>query len=163
LTRDSVRLAGGRSGLGWTSRVAVAIVLAGTTAMATVGVAAAQTAPAHVSHSAKVVLQRHRAHFGKILVTPRAGMALYYMPHGTCTGSCLGVWPRLVMPRGKTVPKGASCLGTARFGRHHRLQVTYHGRRLYTFVSDTGHSVTGDGVGGFKVAKVVACTVMYRP
>lgn len=138
----------------------LAILLAGTTAVATVGVAAAQTAPGPASHSAKVVLQRHRAHFGKILVTPRAGMALYFKPHGRCTGSCLAIWPRLVMPRGKTIPRGARCLGTAHFGRHHRLQVTYHGKRLYTFVQDMGHSVTGNNVEGFKVAKVIRCPMM---
>jgi hypothetical protein len=55
------------------------------------------------------------------------------------------------MPAGKTMPAGASCLGVAKFG--HRLQVTYRGRRLYTFVSDSGHSVTGNGVEGFVVAK----------
>jgi len=153
--------------MGWISRVSVAILLAGTTVAATVGVAAAQTAPAPTfhsvaAHSAKVDLQRHRAHFGKILVTVNGGMALYYLPHGTCTAAsgCLAIWPRLVMPRGKTIPKGASCLGTARFGTHHRLQVTYHGKRLYTFTSDMGHQVTGNGVAGFKVAKVVACPMM---
>jgi len=160
LTRYPVRLLGGRSGLGWMSRVTLTILLAGATAAATVGVAAAQPAPVPASHSARVVLQRHRGHFGKILVTPVAGMALYFKPHGGCTGACLGIWPRLVMPRGKTIPKGAKCLGTAHFGRHHRLQVTYHGRRLYTFVDDTGHSVTGNGFQGFKVAKVIACPTM---
>jgi predicted lipoprotein with Yx(FWY)xxD motif len=153
--------------MGWISRVTLAILLAGTTAAATVGVASAQTAPGHASHSvaahsAKVVLQRHRAHFGKILVTVKGGMALYYLPHGTCTAAsgCLGIWPRLVMPKGKTIARGARCLGTARFGAHHRLQVTYHGKRLYTFTSDMGHSVTGDGFEGFKVAKVVTCPRM---
>jgi predicted lipoprotein with Yx(FWY)xxD motif len=101
-----------------------------------------------------VVKERVRGHFGKILVTVR-GAALYYRPHGSCTGQCLTFWPRLVMPAGKTVPKGASCLGTVRFGSHHRLQVTYRKHRLYTFASDTGTSVTGDGVAGFKVAKVL--------
>ena len=157
MTTDSVRPAVGRFAAGWLSRVIVAIMLAGATAVATVGVAAAQTAPAHATKTARVVLQRHRVHFGKILVTPRAGMALYYKPHGGCTGSCLGIWPRLVMPKGKTIPTGARCLGTKHFGTHHRLQVTYHGRRLYTFISDVGHSVTGNGVEGFKVAKVRAC------
>jgi len=38
-----------------------------------------------------------------------------------------------------------------------RLQVTYHKMRLYTFINDSGTSVTGNGVAGFKVAKVVAC------
>jgi predicted lipoprotein with Yx(FWY)xxD motif len=160
LTTDCVRSAGGRSGLGWISRVTLAILLAGTTAVATVGVAAAQTAPAHASKAAGVVLQRHRGHFGKILVTRKGGMALYFKPHGSCTGSCLGIWPRLVMPKGKTSPKGARCLGTAKFGTHHRLQVTYHGKRLYTFVDDAGHQVTGNQVEGFVVAKVVACPMM---
>lgn len=160
MTNDSIRLAGGRSGLGWISRVTLTVLLAGTTAAATVGVAAAQPAPTPVAHSAKVVGQRHRPHFGKILVTPAAGMALYFKPHGRCTGACLGIWPRLVMPRGKTIPTGARCLGTAHFGRHHRLQVTYHGKRLYTFVDDTGHSVTGSGFQGFKVAKVIGCPMM---
>jgi hypothetical protein len=34
--------------------------------------------------------------------------------------------------------------------------VTYRGRRLYTFVSDTGGSITGNGVAGFKVARLAA-------
>jgi len=36
------------------------------------------------------------------------------------------------------------------------LQVTYHKQRLYTFTGDSGHSVNGNGVAGFKVAKVTA-------
>jgi len=61
------------------------------------------------------------------------------------------------MPRGKTVPKGAPCLATAKLG--HRLQVTYHKQRLYTFTGDSGHSVNGNGVAGFVAAKVTKkCT-----
>ena len=84
-----------------------------------------------------VVKERTRHHFGKILVTPK-GRALYVLPHGSCTGACLSIWPRLVMPHGKTMPKGAKCLGTAKFGSHGRLQVTYHKMRLYTFADDSG-------------------------
>ena len=105
-----------------------------------------------VNKSAVVVKERRRAHFGKILVTTH-GAALYYLPSGSCNAQCIAVWPRLVMPAGKTIPKGARCLGTAKFGRH-GLQVTYRKHRLYTFVNDSGGSVTGDGVMGFKVAKV---------
>ena len=72
-------------------------------------------------------------------------------------GRCLSIWPRLVMPRGKTVAKGTRCLGTARFGRHHRRQVTYHQMRLYAFVDDSGTSVLGNHFQGFKVARVVTC------
>jgi predicted lipoprotein with Yx(FWY)xxD motif len=98
--------------------------------------------------------------FGKILVAAGQGLtgrALYVLPSGSCTAGCLQVWPRLVMPRGKTIPAGSSCLGTKAFGPHHRLQVTYHGKRLYLFDSDSGTSVNGNGVGGFAVAKVIRC------
>jgi hypothetical protein len=103
-----------------------------------------------------VVRERTRGNFGKILVTVH-GAALYYKPHGGCTAAsgCLAIWPRLVMPAGKTIPKGANCLGTSRFGSH-RLQVTYRGHRLYTFVDDMGSTVTGNNVQGFKVAKVLS-------
>ena len=94
---------------------------------------------------------------GRMLVTAGSGKALYILPHASCTAGCLTVWPRLVLPRGKTIPTGASCLGTKPFGTHHRLQVTYHGKRLYTFVQDSGISVTGDGLEGFKAARVVHC------
>jgi hypothetical protein len=115
----------------------------------------ATTARTAAGKSAVVVRERTRRHFGKILVTVH-GAALYYLPSGSCTAAsgCLAIWPRLVMPAGKTVPKGASCLGTAKFGSHHRLQVTYRKQRLYTFADDSGTSVTGNGVSGFKVAKV---------
>ena len=119
---------------------------------------AASAHPAATAHpaagkSAVVVNKATRRHFGRILVTVHGGAALYYLPHGSCTGQCLAVWPRLAMPAGKTVPKGANCLGTAKFGKH-GLQVTYRKHRLYTFTGDSGHSVNGNGVAGFVVAKV---------
>src|SRR5689334_17999035 len=112
------------------------------------------------SHRVTMVHPARRMGFGKILTAARpglAGRALYVLPSGSCTGSCVSIWPRLVLPRGKTIPAGASCLGTKRFGAHHRLQVTYHGKRLYLFSSDSGTSVNGDGVAGFAVAKVIRC------
>jgi predicted lipoprotein with Yx(FWY)xxD motif len=140
----------------WLSGAAVAVAMAGTAVAVGPTVASAQPVKAHNSKSAVVVKERTRRHFGKILVTPK-GRALYVLPSGTCTGSCLTVWPRLVMPKGKTMPKGATCLATAKFGSGHRLQVTYRKMRLYTFISDSGTSVNGNGVAGFKVAKVVHC------
>ncbi len=142
-------------------RLALASALSATLAAASVtgiGVASAATAhPEVTAHptakTAVVVKERNRAHFGKILVTER-GAALYYMPSGSCAGQCLTIWPRLVMPKGKTKPRGATCLGTKTFGNH-RLQVTYRGHRLYTFADDSGTSVTGNNLEGFKVAKVV--------
>ena len=145
-----------------TASVSLAVALAsaglmglGITGAGLAGAAAAAAVPAHVSKSAVVVKERRHAPFGKILYTTH-GRALYYLPSGSCTGGCLAIWPALKMPKGKTMPKGASCLRTVKFGRH-GLQVTYNRHRLYTFVDDSGSSVTGNGVAGFKVAKVVRC------
>lgn len=140
----------------WAGGTVLAVALAGTAVAAGPMAASAQAVPVHSTKSAVVVKERTRHHFGKILVTPK-GRALYMLPHGSCTGACLSIWPRLVMPHGKTMPKGAKCLGTAKFGSHGRLQVTYHKMRLYTFADDSGTSVNGNGVAGFKVAKVVRC------
>jgi predicted lipoprotein with Yx(FWY)xxD motif len=150
----------------WVGAAALAVAIGGTALVAGPTAASAQARPAHAasaqaavmahSRSAVVVKKRVRRHFGKILVTTK-GRALYVLPHGSCTGMCLTIWPRLVMPKGKTVPKGASCLSTAKFGKHHRRQVTYRKMRLYTFINDSGRSVNGNHVQGFKVAKVVKC------
>jgi predicted lipoprotein with Yx(FWY)xxD motif len=103
-----------------------------------------------------VVKEAFRTGFGKILVVPGSGRALYTNPNG-CSAACQSIWPPLLMPAGATTPAGAPCLGTAKLGSN--LQVTYHKLRLYTFVNDSGHSVTGNGVAGFHVAKVTkACT-----
>jgi predicted lipoprotein with Yx(FWY)xxD motif len=141
---------------------ALTVALAGSgltgTALAITTPRAGLAGPSQVTASrTAVVVKVHRTrHFGKVLFTV-GDRALYYVSKGSCRGSCLSVWPPLMMPAGKTKPKGVSCLGTARFGPHHRLQVTYHGRRLYTFVDDTRGSIRGNGVSGFKVAKVTRC------
>lgn len=153
--RSSLRRAGG---LSWTARAVVAAVLVGGSATATAGLAAtsqAQVRPPHVATSATVVLVAKRPPFGKIL-TRTNGLSLYIHPKGTCDASCRMIWPPLLMPVGTTTPKGAACLATAPLGK--RLQVTYHGQRLYSFTGDSGTSVNGNGVAGFKVAKVTtAC------
>jgi hypothetical protein len=95
---------------------------------------------------------RQRAPFGDIL-TNDAGRSLYIKPTGSCTGSCLSIWPALLMPKGTTTPGGAKCLTTTPFGLS-RLQVEYMRHRLYTFSGDMGTSVNGNGRGGFLVAKV---------
>jgi hypothetical protein len=135
--------------------LAGAALAAVTFAVVPAAVAAPATARHPASKSVTIVKERVRAHVGKILVT-RSGRALYYLPHGSCTGECLVIWPRLAMPAGKTKPLGARCLGTKVFDKGHRLQVTYRKHRLYTFDADSGISVTGNGVEGFKVAKVVS-------
>ena len=153
--RNLARIGPSRLVLAASGSLLIAVASVSGTAIASAGTAHVQTSSATVvNRSAKVVKEATRHHFGKILVTPK-GSALYYQPSGSCTGQCLSVWPRLVMPAGKTMPKGAPCLGTKAFGAHHRLQVTYRKYRLYTFSGDSGTSVNGNGVGGFAVAKVV--------
>ena len=146
-------------GISWTARAVVAALLVSGSTAATAGVAAAAQArirPAGSGSSATVVNVAMRSGFGKILVTVSGGHSLYEHPNGSCGPSCRSVWPPLLMPAGATMPKGASCLATATLGK--RLQVTYHGQRLYTFTGDSGHSVNGNGLAGFKVAKVTtAC------
>ena len=141
-------------GLSWTARAVVATLMVSGSAVATVGIAAssqAQVRPASAGTSATVVKEAARTGFGKILVTINGGMSLYVHPHGGCSASCQSIWPPLLMPTGATTPKGAKCLGTKALGR--KLQVTYNGQRLYTFTGDSGHSVNGNGQGGFVVAK----------
>ena len=78
------------------------------------------------------------------------GASLYTTPL-PCTGGCLIVWPPLVIPKGKKIPTGVAGLSTAKL-KHHRRQITYLGKRLYTFSADSGSSVTGDNVENFFVA-----------
>ena len=157
--RFTLRRADGPRGMSWTARAVVAAVLMGGVTAATAGIAAAQTGQGPSGTSAVVVKEAFRTGFGKMLVTHGTGMALYTNPAG-CSAACQSIWPPLVMPAGATTPTGAPCLATAKLGT--KLQVTYHKLRLYTFINDTGHSVTGNGVAGFHVAKVTAACTAAR-
>jgi predicted lipoprotein with Yx(FWY)xxD motif len=98
-----------------------------------------------------------RGSFGDILVSG-SGATLYRydadkpnMP--TCTGSCATAWPPLLLPVGTTSVKAGSGLtgvGSVMLSDG-RSQVTYDQMPLYTFASDSGTSVNGQGVGGFFV------------
>ena len=135
--------------------IALATVGAGTAMLAGgfVGAPAASASQAGMAPrtAAVVVHIATRGKFGKILTTVK-GRSLYIKPTGPCTGSCLTVWPPLLMPKGTTTPEGVAGLGTIKFSGG-RLQVTYKKHALYTFTGDSGTSVNGNGVGGFVVAK----------
>ncbi len=112
---------------------------------------------ASAGQASVVVKKANRGKFGTILVTSR-GATLYRfssdkpnMP--TCTGSCAVAWPPLVLPAGQTSAhggSGVSGLGTVTLPNGKR-QVTFDKMPLYTFASDSGTSVTGQGVQGFFV------------
>ena len=110
---------------------------------------AALAHPAKKPKTAMVVEVVNRAPYGAMLATV-SGTSLYTTA-GSCTGGCLSIWPPLTMPKGKKIPTGVTGLGTAKLAHHHK-QVTFDGKRLYTFYRDSGGDVTGDGVGGFMVA-----------
>jgi predicted lipoprotein with Yx(FWY)xxD motif len=137
----------------WIARAATAALVAGSVTGLTAGLTAAQAAPT-AAHKLKVVKIVTRKPFGKMLATTKGkGASLYYMPKGKCGSGCLTFWPPLLLPKGsKATPTGVACLGTVKFGK--RTQITYRGKRLYTFTSDSGTSVTGNGIAGFVVAKV---------
>jgi len=125
-------------------------------------------APAALAHAAKksksvvVVQVVDRAPYGEMLATT-TGLSLYTGP--SCTGACLAVWPPLLMPKGKKTPLGESGLGTVRvkMGRHKVVQVTYNGNPLYTFDTDAGNAVGGEGVGGFVVAAATIASLNITP
>ncbi|MDX6668830.1 MAG: hypothetical protein QOK04_2210 [Solirubrobacteraceae bacterium] len=75
----------------------------------------------------------------------------------TCTGACATSWPPLTITAGQQVVGASGVMGT--FGTLTRadgsIQVTYVGLPLYYWVQDTkAGDVTGQGVGGFSVARV---------
>jgi predicted lipoprotein with Yx(FWY)xxD motif len=135
----------------WAARAVTVSVAVGAITATAVSLTAAQAAPA-AGKKATVVKVVNRKSFKDMLARKSNGLSLYILPKGSCTGSCLSIWPPLLMPKGTTTPEGTKCLGTVKFDG--RLQVTYRKKRLYTFASDHGSSVNGNGVAGFKVAKV---------
>ena len=134
-----------------------AVVVTAATVAGVSGFASGASAEApHTGTSAKptaVVKEVTRGSFGEILVTKKGSRALYIDTQPPCTGACLGAWPPLLMPTGKTIPAGAPGLGTTAFGSG-QLQVTDDGMPLYTFSSDTKKSVDGNAVAGFFVVRV---------
>jgi predicted lipoprotein with Yx(FWY)xxD motif len=128
----------------------------------TAGNSGAAASSATTAATNATVKTAHTSNFGTVLVNS-AGMALYtFGPDGTgttskCTGTCLAAWPALTVPAGTTptLPAGVSgTLGTA-MQASGSLQVTYNGKLLYTFLSDSSPGqVTGNGVAMFSVVKV---------
>ncbi|MGC8627282.1 MAG: COG4315 family predicted lipoprotein [Acidimicrobiales bacterium] len=89
--------------------------------------------------------------YGKVLVDQK-GLALYYDTankpgHWACKGTCLTVWPPLVLPKGQAgavAGSGVSGLGVVD-GPSGR-QVTWYGKPLYTYVRDSKGKAFGQGL-----------------
>ena len=93
---------------------------------------------------------------GTVLVND-AGFTLYHLKTETpgkivCTGSCVGVWPPVLLPAGvMAAHAGTGLPGT--LGTIHRpdggTQVTYNGFPLYTYSGDTAAGqANGQGIQG---------------
>ena len=128
--------------------------------IALVGPATASPRP-RVSDSAMVAVKAATvAKYGLILENQK-GLPLYYdtadkaPKHLDCTSSCLSAWPPLVLPRGQTkVVTGKGITGVSTIKDADGVQVTWKGKPLYTFATDSKGNVTGDGVGNFKVVRL---------
>jgi predicted lipoprotein with Yx(FWY)xxD motif len=141
----------GRAAGAWSALLATATVAAMVGGAFVASTASAQSQKKH--KAATIVKVAKRKPYGKILTTAKM-LTLYIQQTGTCTGSCLTIWPPLLMPSGQTVPTGTTGLGTVSMSEG--LQVTYHSMPLYTFYTDSKKSVNGEGQGGFVVAQVTA-------
>ncbi len=129
------------------STAATAAPAAQPAATATGAGAASTAAP-----SGPTVVTVTTAKFGPILADAK-GLALYTATGDTatqsgCTGGCLTAWPPLLLPSGQTQPvAGPGVTGLGTFMRPQGVQVTYHGKPLYTWFKDTSRGqVTGQGV-----------------
>jgi hypothetical protein len=85
---------------------------------------------------------------GKVLVS--GGKALYVIsvPAAACDSSCLAIWPALTLPagvKGATAGSGVqkSKLGVTKDAIGAR-QVTYGGKAVFSFSSDSRGTVTGN-------------------
>jgi predicted lipoprotein with Yx(FWY)xxD motif len=115
----------------------------------------ALTAAAASAASAKATVRVGSTELGSVLVTSK-GRTLYVWAHdkgrkSTCSGRCAEFWPPLITSGKPRAGAGvrASLLGTSRRADG-RMQVTYHGHPLYTFIMDKQAGDTnGEGLTGF--------------
>jgi predicted lipoprotein with Yx(FWY)xxD motif len=113
--------------------------------------AAGNAAPA----AGRTVVSTASTGLGRILVNSR-GHTLYQFEKdrngkSACTGMCASFWPPLIASGKPQAAAGAkaSLLGTTRRADG-RMQVTYKGHPLYTFVKDTKKGQTnGEGLTAF--------------
>lgn len=137
------------------TRLVVALALTLPLAGVTLGVAGVAGAAKN-----RVVVRVANSSFAKVLFTT-TGKALYTYDkdtkdHSNCNGSCLAAWPAFTIAKGLN-PTGKGVRGLGVFVRANgERQVTWKGKPLYRFVSDTKGKVTGNGVAGFAVARLGA-------
>jgi predicted lipoprotein with Yx(FWY)xxD motif len=149
--------------------LAFGALVASVAAAVLVGMLSGGSSAANAARSVVVKTARNSALKETILVN-RRGITLYHLSvekrgKFICTGSCLSLWHPLVVARG-TTPAGARNLGTVK-RPDGRLQVTYKGGPLYTFVEDRKPGdVRGNGfkdVGVWRPAVVGKAAAAQAP
>ena len=111
--------------------------------------------------SATLVIKAGSTSLGTVLVDAN-GLTLYVYAsdsanHSNCTGGCASAWPPLLVKAGTKVSGGSGVHGHfATFKRSDgTTQVSYNGKPLYGWTGDSQPGdTTGQGVGGFTIAKV---------
>jgi predicted lipoprotein with Yx(FWY)xxD motif len=136
--------------------------------MVGVGIAEAGAATTKASVTVKTA---HSGKYGTLLVSS-SGFALYQLAtekKGTikCTGACAKAWPPLLITGGAK-PKAGAGVAQAKLGTIKRpdsgTQVTYSGKALYRFASDTKPgAVTGQNVAGFHIVGLSASATTPAP
>jgi predicted lipoprotein with Yx(FWY)xxD motif len=131
-----------------TSRPRRRSIRIGLVTLATVLVLPAAAGIASSGQTKRVAKLEQSKQGGSVLANLK-GHTLYSLSvekHGKfiCTGGCLSVWHPLTVPKG-VQPTGPVKLGTVK-RPDGRIQVTYHGRPLYSFAEDVKPGETnGDG------------------
>lgn len=119
-------------------------------AIAVLAAAALFSSLAAASTTKRVVKEAHSSSLGSTVLTANNGLTLYSLSvekNGKfiCTGSCLQAWHPLVVAAG-VKPAGPVALGTVK-RPDGRRQVTFEGRPLYTFDSDSKKGeASGEGI-----------------
>ena len=126
-------------------------------------VAALVLAASPMAAGSAPVIKYEADKFGPVLATPKK-QALYYWNVEKraggkirCTGACAKLWPPLIVKSRAAVPKRiAGIKGT--FGvvkrPNGRLQVTYNGLAVYTYVHEGPEQVLCNNVNGWFVVRL---------
>lgn len=111
----------------------------------------------HAAVSNSVFVTKSSSALGQYLATPN-GAPLYTYSKDTkgvskCTASCLANWPAYsdTAPAGTGLPLNVGATTRTDNGV---AQYTYKDMPLYTYAQDSAGKVTGDGKGGFKLARL---------
>ena len=134
------------------ARLALVLALAALATVVGAGRQAAASAVAANSVPASIVVST--SEYGPVLFDGR-GYALYVFTRdprkrATCYGACAKAWPPFLVTRRPTAGRGtkAALVGTVR-RTGGKLQATYAGRPLYTYVHDPKRQVLCQNVAEF--------------